>query len=116
MARSPATAVAIVKETKTAHLGFSKVVLGVTVSMDLVVIVIYTLTALLCDTLVSNGSGNGHHFLHVVGVFTAQVWSLYACLSVCLPACLSVCLSVCISLSLSLSLSTNHRPRVGRCC
>ena len=98
VARSPATAVAIVKETKTAHLGFSKVVLGVTVSMDLVVIVIYTLTALLCDTLVSNGSGNGHHFLHVVGVFAAQVRScLHVSVSVSLSFPLSVCLSVCLS-------------------
>lgn len=71
VARSPATAVAIVKETKTAHLGFSKVILGVTVTMDLVVIVMYTLTALLCDALVSHG--NSQHFLRVMAVFAAQV-------------------------------------------
>ena len=71
VARSPATAVAIVKETKTGHMGFSKVILGVTVSMDLVVIVIYTLTSLLCDALSSNGSTT--HFIRVMGIFTAQV-------------------------------------------
>eukprot|EP00750_Incisomonas_marina_P020496 INCI4041.1.p1 GENE.INCI4041.1~~INCI4041.1.p1 ORF type:complete len:942 (-),score=157.56 INCI4041.1:430-3255(-) len=107
VARSPATVIAIVKEvtsgvnkhqhvvvhrrrvhvhdpnTKTTRASqeaspFSKIIVGVTVLMDLVVIVLYALTSLVCSGILAN-SGRGSHNsnvlqgLRIIGVFVAQM-------------------------------------------
>eukprot|EP00501_MAST-03F_sp_TOSAG23-6_P001996 GSMAST32.ASY1.ANO1.2081.1 assembled CDS len=69
VARSPASAIAIVRETGTENLSFSRLVLGVTVVMDLVVIGIFAAASLFANALLANEVRS----IYVTAVFFAQL-------------------------------------------
>ena len=66
VARSPSSAIAIVNEVR-ARGSFTKTVLGVTVFMDLVVIVVFAVDSSLADTLLTSSSPDLTIFLLLVG-------------------------------------------------
>jgi len=69
IARSPASAIAIVRELRCERGRFTQLILGVTVVMDLVVIALFALTSLVSNALLAKTQRVGA----VLGVFVVQV-------------------------------------------
>ena len=81
VARSPSSALAVIKELR-ARGPFTQMVLGVTVLMDAVVIVLFTVAVALADVLITGGAFHLSHLFLVMGeilldvVFGLTVWQI----------------------------------------